>query len=147
MEIDYIALFVSDVARSVAFYRDILGFEFKKLPKDRGCEGRSGSLKIGIYDRSWLPELFGGGTHPERNRFQLPISGNPFLLSMTVNDLDAVYQDLMAKHANIIEPPREMPWGQKIVFLTDPDNNLLEIVQNPDSITLPPTPQSPSPSP
>jgi lactoylglutathione lyase len=129
MEIDYIALFVLDVPRSVAFYRDTLGFEFKKPIADRGCEGRSGSLKIGIYDRAWLGELFGGGTHPERNRFQLPISGNPFLLSMSVEDLDAVYQDLMAKHVNVIKPPTEMPWGQKIVFLTDPDNNLLEIVQ------------------
>lgn len=122
MEIDYIALFVSDVARSVAFYQDVLGFEFKKPPKNRGYEGRSGSLKIGIYDRAWLGELLG-------DRAQPPISGNPFLLSMTVDDLDAVYQDLTSKHVNVLQPPTEMPWGQKIVFLTDPDNNLLEIVQ------------------
>jgi lactoylglutathione lyase len=129
MEIDYIALFVSDVSHSVAFYRDILGFEFSKPLKDSGCEGRSGSLKIGIYDRAWLSELFSGGTHPERNRIQPPISGNPFLLSMTVNDLDTIYQDLIKKHVNVLKPPTQMPWGQKILFLTDPDNNLLEIVQ------------------
>ncbi|WP_019498142.1 VOC family protein [Pseudanabaena sp. PCC 6802] len=129
MEIDYIALFVSDVARSVAFYRDILGFEFKKLPKDSGCEGRSGCLKIGIYDRTWLNELFG-------DRTQQPVGGTPFLLSMTVSDLDAVYQDLMAKHVKIIKPPTQMPWGQRIVFLTDPDNNLLEIVQKSSTPTM-----------
>ena len=59
MEIDYIALFVSDVARSLIFYRDVLGFSFEKPAKLDGVEGYSGKLKIGIYDRSWLPKLFG----------------------------------------------------------------------------------------
>jgi lactoylglutathione lyase len=122
VEIDYIALFVSDVRRSVAFYRDIMGFQFANPPSDRGCEGRSGDLKIGIYDRSWLTELFG-------DRGQQTISGNPFLLSMTVDDLDAVYQDLLAAKVEAIAPPTEMSWGQRIIFLEDPDGNLLEIVQ------------------
>ncbi len=122
MEIDYIALFVSDVRRSVAFYRDILGFQFAKPPSDRGCEGQSGDLKIGIYDRAWLAQLFG-------ERGQQPISGNPFLLSMTVCDLDAVYQDLLSAKVEAIAPPTEMTWGQRIIFLEDPDGNLLEIVQ------------------
>lgn len=122
LEIDYIALFVSDVQKSVAFYRDILGFQFDKPPSDRGCEGWSGDLKIGIYDRSWLPQLFG-------NRGQRPISGNPFLMSMTVSDLDTVYQDLLATKIEAVAAPREMPWGQRIIFLEDPDGNLLEIVE------------------
>lgn len=126
MEIDYIALFVSDVGRSLIFYRDALGFRFEKPAKPDSAEGYSGNLKIGLYDRSWLPKLFG-------DRGQQIISGNPFLLSMTVNDLDLVYQELCDRQANIsidiITPPRIMPWGQKILFLNDPDGNLLEIVQ------------------
>jgi len=124
MEIDYIALFVSDVARSLIFYRDVLGFSFEKPTKPDGAEGYSGKLKIGIYDRSWLPKLFG-------DRGDRPISGNPFLLSMTVDDLDLVYQQICANiQADIISPPKIMPWGQKILFLSDPDGNILEIVQS-----------------
>jgi len=124
MEIDYIALFVSDVARSLIFYRDVLGFSFEKPAKPDGAEGYSGKLKIGIYDRSWLPKLFG-------DRGDRPISGNPFLLSMTVDDLDLVYQQICANiQADIISPPKIMPWGQKILFLSDPDGNILEIVQS-----------------
>jgi len=124
MEIDYIALFVSDVARSLIFYRDILGFSFEKPAKPDGAEGYSGKLKIGIYDRSWLPKLFGDRGDP-------PISGTPFLLSMTVDDLDLVYQQICANiQADIISPPKIMPWGQKILFLSDPDGNILEIVQS-----------------
>jgi lactoylglutathione lyase len=129
LEIDYIALFVSDVRRSVAFYRDILGFQFAKPPNDRGCEGRSGDLKIGIYDRSWLAELFSDSPRDAFRRGRQPISGNPFLLSMTVSDLDAVYQHLLAAKVEAITPPTEMSWGQRIIFLEDPDGNLLEIVQ------------------
>jgi len=128
MEIDYIALFVSDVARSLIFYRDVLGFSFEKPAKPDGAEGYSGKFKIGIYDRSWLPKLFG-------DRGDRPISGHPFLLSMTVDDLDLVYQQICANiqaniSVDIIAPPKVMPWGQRILFLSDPDGNILEIVQS-----------------
>jgi len=127
MEIDYIALFVSDVTRSLIFYRDVLGFSFEKPAKTDGAEGYSGKLKIGIYDRSWLSKLF--GEHSEQS-----VSGNPFLLSMTVDNLEQVYQQLCDQQANmqinIIAPPAIMPWGQKILFLKDPDDNILEIVQS-----------------
>jgi len=126
MEIDYIALFVSDVGRSLIFYRDALGFRFTKPAKSDSAEGYSGNLKIGLYDRSWLPKLFG-------EQGQQIISGNPFLLLMTVDNLDQVYKELCDLQANmpidIISSPRIMPWGQKILFLSDPDGNLLEIVQ------------------
>jgi len=131
MEIDYIALFVSDVARSLIFYRDVLGFRFEKPAKSDGAEGYSGKLKIGLYDRRWLSKLFG-------DRGEQIISGNPFLLSMTVQNLDQVYQELCDRQANrllgipidIISPPTLMAWGQKILFLRDPDGNLLEIVES-----------------
>jgi len=127
MEIDYIALFVSDVTRSLIFYRDVLGFSFEKPAKPDGAEGYSGKLKIGIYDRSWLSKLFG-------EQFEQSVSGNPFLLSMTVDNLEQVYQQLCNQQAtmqiNIIAPPAVMPWGQKILFLKDPDDNILEIVQS-----------------
>ena len=127
MEIDYIALFVSDVARSLIFYRDVLGFSFEKPAKPDGAEGYSGKLKIGIYDRSWLPKLFG-------DRGEQVISGHPFLLSMTVDDLDQVYQQICDRPTNIlvdiISPPTLSPWGQRILFLSDPDGNMLEIVQS-----------------
>ncbi|NUN66249.1 bleomycin resistance protein [Pseudanabaena biceps] len=126
MEIDYIALFVADVARSLIFYRDVLGFRFEKPPKPDSAEGYSGKLKIGIYDRDWLPKLFG-------DRGNQHISGNPFLLSMSVADLDLVYQQicevLVDIPTTIIAPPQIMPWGQKILFLNDPDDNIIEIVE------------------
>ncbi len=129
MEIDYIALFVVDVGRSLIFYRDVLGFSFDKPTKIDSAEGYSGKLKIGLYDRLWLSKLFG-------DRGEQPISGNPFLLSMSVDNLDQVYAQMCDRQTatpiDIISPPQIMPWGQKILFLRDPDGNLVEIVQSTD---------------
>ena len=104
-----------------------MGFSFEKPAKPDGAEGYSGKLKIGIYDRSWLPKLFG-------DRGEQVISGHPFLLSMTVDDLDQVYQQICDRQmhisVDIISPPTLMPWGQRILFLSDPDGNMLEIVQS-----------------
>ena len=127
MEIDYIALFVTDVARPLIFYRDVLGFSFEKPAKPDGAEGYSGKLKIGLYDRSWLPKLFG-------DRGKQIINGNPFLLSMSVDNLDQVYQKILdldlGFDIDIIAAPAVMPWGQRLLFLSDPDGNILEIVQS-----------------
>jgi lactoylglutathione lyase len=124
MEIDYIALFVTNVERSVAFYQEALGFEFPQPAKPDGTEGRSGQLRIGIYDRRWLSHLLG-------QQREEAISGHPFLLSMTVPDLEATHQRLQQLGVNILKPPQDMVWGQRIMLLADPDNNLLEIVQKP----------------
>jgi lactoylglutathione lyase len=122
MEIDYIALFVSDVSRSVTFYREVLGFQFDKAIAQGGTEGRSGSLKIGIYDRSWLTKLFDHNT-------ENAVNSHSFLLSMSVEDLEATYQHLLKWQIPKLSPPKVMPWGQKIIFLSDPDGNLLEVVE------------------
>ena len=127
MQIDYIALFVVDVERSLIFYRDVLGFRFDKPAKVDSAEGYSGRLKIGLYDRLWLSKLFG-------YRGEQPISGHPFLLSMSVDNLNQVYEQMCERQTtipiDIISPPQIMPWGQKVLFLRDPDGNLLEIVQS-----------------
>jgi lactoylglutathione lyase len=125
MKIDYIALFVTDVNRSVGFYRDVLGFDFPKPQKHNGCEGRSGQLKIGLYHRSWLPQLLGKGALDQPEGGQ----AYPFLLSMTVPDLDAAYAKLLQFHVEIVQPPQVMPWGQRLFFFKDPDGNLLELVE------------------
>jgi lactoylglutathione lyase len=127
MEIDYIALFVEDVERAVAFYRDLLGFEFPKPIKHNGCEGKSGRLKIGLYHRSWLPQLLGReAADLEAESKALP---HRFLLSISVNDLDRIYTHLQAAQVEILQPPQVMPWGQRLFFFKDPEGNLLELVE------------------
>lgn len=123
LEIDYIALFVTDVARAVAFYRDVLGFRFPAEHPPERAEGESDGLRIGIFSRAWLPRLLG------EERGNLPVSGNAFLLSMKVDDLDAMYKHLHRQNVAIVLPPTMMPWGLRVLFFYDPDGNLLEIAE------------------
>jgi len=129
MEIDYIALFVADVNISIVFYRDVLGFSFIKPIKNGGVEGTSGKLKIGLYQRDWLKKLFAHQFPHHTLDFDNTLSPNPFLLSMTVDNLEEVYQHLQNYQVKILQPPQLMSWGQKLLFCQDPDGNFLEIVQ------------------
>jgi lactoylglutathione lyase len=122
MQIDYLALFVSDVERAVQFYRKALGFTFPEEIKPSGTEGQSGPLRIGIYHQDWRPQLLGA-------RGQVPVQGQAFLLSMTVPDLDVAYAGLCQAGVEIWQPPQTMPWGQRVCFFTDPDGNWLELVE------------------
>ena len=74
-----------------------------------------------------MPKLFG-------DRGKQIINGNPFLLSMSVDNLDQVYQKILDLDLDfdidIIAAPAVMPWGQRLLFLSDPDGNILEIVQS-----------------
>ena len=129
MEIDYIALFVTNVDTSMVFYRDVLGFSFLKPIKNGGVEGTSGLLKIGLYQRDWLKKLFFEQLPDCQFNFDQDSNINPFLLSMTVDDLEAIYQHLQNYQVKILQPPQTMHWGQRLLFCQDPDGNFLEIVQ------------------
>jgi lactoylglutathione lyase len=134
MQIDYIALFVTDMERAVCFYRDVLEMDFPKPIHNNGCEGRSGQLKLGLYHRSWLPQLFGAQIQDPSGLSPVdqPIQGHPafpFLLSITVADLDRAHERLQQAQVQILQPPQVMPWGQRILFFQDPDGNLLELVE------------------
>ncbi len=120
MEIDYIALFVKDVEISLAFYRDILNFEFTKEVKNNGIEGKSGKIKIGIYGRDWYERLF--------NR-SLSNCDRSVIFAFTIAELDTFYQRLLDRSVYVIQPPQTMPWGQRLCFFTDPDGYIWEATE------------------
>ncbi len=113
------------------FYRDSLGFV------DAGAQRPTATLKPG-YARSdeirgslclrttrdtliefqdynmayhWVAQL--GGRPPEE-----PLSGEIYLL---VRDVDRVFERLSKKGIQFFSPPREMPWGHRIVECSDPE--------------------------
>jgi glyoxylase I family protein len=61
--------------------------------------------------------------------------GNPTLktpglrhLALAVTDFEAVYADLKAKNVNFIADPVDAK-GNKVVFFTDPEGNVLHLLQ------------------
>ena len=43
------------------------------------------------------------------------------------NDVERAYDHALANGANAVKAPMEMPWGQTVSFVSDPDGILIEI--------------------
>ena len=149
--IHHVAHAVSDMDRSLAFYRDILGFR-KTLDMPLGSPGleRLLRLKPGTTGRSIImqqgPSLVG---EVELLQFSpAPTTPTPakgagglgaFLLSFEVRgeELDAVYQRLLEKGIVCYSEPQELELAKfgkiRAVIFEDPDGQLIELVQLPSS--------------
>jgi catechol 2,3-dioxygenase-like lactoylglutathione lyase family enzyme len=96
---------VRDVAASLKFYVDVLGF-----------------------DRSWHwghPPTFGGVHAGEAEiQFCLDGQGGPGTwLAIWVDDVDAWYERLRAKQVDIRQPPTNFPWGVRELNVADLDGH------------------------
>ncbi len=121
--IDLITILTDDVPKMVAFYRDVLGFT---APDEAGpyVEFENEGVRFAICARSILYDT----THNER--FRQPAAGQVVELAFPCDspaDVDSFYKELIQKGATPIQPPGDMPWGQRTAFFADPDGNIHEI--------------------
>jgi catechol 2,3-dioxygenase-like lactoylglutathione lyase family enzyme len=104
-------IYARDVARSAAFYRDLLGF---KTIEDFQYEGAS------VYARLRAPG--GDGTiaihlaSPGAN-----ISSEGVRLYFEIRELDDFCDKLRKKGVYFSQLPKMMPWGWRHAYLNDPD--------------------------
>ncbi|MEO1160669.1 MAG: VOC family protein [Pseudomonadota bacterium] len=49
------------------------------------------------------------------------------IVTFVVTDCDEVYRKAVAAKASIIEPPADMPYGQRRMLLRDPDGTVLDV--------------------
>lgn len=105
-------LLVSNMERSIKFYRDTLGLPLKKKSKD------------------WT-EFFNNNTvlalHPARNKSNLR-TGSGMLVGFEVSDLDSTVKMLKRKRVKFFKKPKEEPFG-KHTIIQDPDGHLISIAE------------------
>jgi catechol 2,3-dioxygenase-like lactoylglutathione lyase family enzyme len=117
VELSYF-LVVSDYARALAFYRDVLGATVV-----RELTGTLGFLNF--RGSQILLSAPGGLTKDKPTDMNSAIGE----LTIRVPDCSAAYEVLRSRGAEFITPPVE--WGDEIrAFFHDPDGHLLEISQN-----------------
>jgi lactoylglutathione lyase len=114
----YVILFVEDLERSVAFYRDVVGVPFK-LEGDGYVEFATQGARFGLYDRNRLGELTGQGSEPPSS----PGGEVVFL----VEDVDAEAERLRRAGATILSGPLDRAWGHRTLHLLDPDGFVVEL--------------------
>ena len=121
--LDHLVLTVSDMATSVAFYRDILGMQALEFEAADGSRRRAlafGAQKINL--------------HPAQTPFTphaaQPRAGSADLCFLSSTPLDAWLPYLKASGQTVLEGPvhRNGALGPIVsLYIRDPDGNLLEI--------------------
>jgi lactoylglutathione lyase len=119
-QVGYVILFVGDLERSVAFYRDVVGVPFR-LHGDGYAEFATRGARFGLYDRNRLAELTGHDPTPPGR----PGGEVVFL----VGDVDAEAARLAAAGATILAGPVDRPWGHRTLHVEDPDGFVVELAE------------------
>ncbi len=119
-QVGYVILFVSDLERSVAFYRDVIGLPFK-LRGDGYVEFATRGARFGLYDRNRLRELTGQGAEAPG----APGGEVVFL----VEDVDRETERLRGAGATILRGPVDRAWGHRTLHLLDPDGFVVELAE------------------
>ena len=117
--VDYVILYVRDLERSIGFYREVIGLQFK-LQGDGYAEFATEGARFGLYDRARLPELIG----------REATAGDPGgEVVFLVEDVDAEAARLRTDGLTILSGPVDRPWGHRTVHLLDPDGFVVELAQ------------------
>jgi catechol 2,3-dioxygenase-like lactoylglutathione lyase family enzyme len=132
MEINIHASFLphDDPDASLAFYRDILGFEVRgDVGKGKmrwitvGPAGQPGTSVV-LDPPSANPEL----TDDERRTIaEMMAKGNYAMLLLATKDLDGTFERLQASDADIVQEPTEQPYGVRDCAVRDPAGNMIRI--------------------
>jgi catechol 2,3-dioxygenase-like lactoylglutathione lyase family enzyme len=119
-------LAVADVPRSVAFYRDRLGFAVEAEYDDPPYATLAiGGARLSLAEQG----------HPAEDRHGVTMTAPedrsrlPAILVLEVDDCIAEYERLRAVGVAFLAEPYSPPWGGHRCFAVDPDGHLVEIEQ------------------
>jgi catechol 2,3-dioxygenase-like lactoylglutathione lyase family enzyme len=119
-----------DPDASLAFYRDLLGFEVRN-DVGRGTMRWITVGPAGQPDTSIVlapPAVNPGITDDERRTIaEMMAKGTFAMLLMATKDLDSTFERLQAAEAEIVQEPTEQPYGVRDCAVRDPAGNLIRI--------------------
>ena len=134
MDINIHASFLphNDPDASLAFYRDILGFEVRN---DVGYGGMRW-ITVGPVDQPGTsivlepPVADPGVTDDERRTIvEMMAKGTFARILLATKDVDGMFERLQASGAEVVQEPVEQPYGVRDCAFRDPAGNLIRIQQ------------------
>ena len=122
MKISHVAtiVFVGDVPRSTAFYRDVLGQPVSEdhgtvVMFEHGFEIHDG---VNLLEKTYKkPGGFANGPQGKQN----------FDIYFEADDLEEAYRTVCAAGVDVIHPIEVQDWGQRVFRFHDPDGHIVEI--------------------
>jgi catechol 2,3-dioxygenase-like lactoylglutathione lyase family enzyme len=122
----------SDPDESVAFYRDVLGFEVRKDVGFNGLRwitvGPVGqpATSIVLYPPSGDP----GITEAERQTVaEMMAKGTYAVILLATTDVDGTFDRVQGHDAEVVQEPTDQPYGVRDCAFRDPAGNLIRIQQ------------------
>lgn len=108
-------VFVSDMQRSVAFYRDTLGLPLR-------------------FDSEWWSEFETGGTRLCLHKANpgepgVPTARGTCHVGFAAPDLDAFHARMVSAGARVVEPPKMQEFGARMATYADPDGLCINIAE------------------
>ena len=115
-------VYTRDLGDAMRFYRDALGFQPGYRWPVEGAPDfvvlRLGTFALGLAVESAPRELLG---RPVGNEIR-------FELCAYTDDVDATVAELRAGGVDVIREPEDMPWGERMAYVADPDGNPVQLV-------------------
>ena len=122
--IDVVVLFVVDLDRATAFYRDTLGLRIQFQDQNSTGVEFETTLLILLNIAGAQDLLSPDAVTGQRS------GGANFQLVAFVDDVDAFYTDLTDRGVEFVRPPIDRPWGMRTAHFKDPEGNIWEIAQS-----------------
>jgi len=141
--LEHVAVSVSDLDRSIAFYRDVLGFTLARLiePRDDGMLGgitgmpgaraRIAHMKIGAN----LVELFEyvlPRGRPVGDRIQADLGCAH--LGLASDDVRGDYRALRERGVRFVSEPIQFRQGVWVAYFQGPDGEMCELREDPEAL-------------
>lgn len=126
-KIALITLGVEDIAKSLAFYRDGLGFQTHNYKDgDDNIMFRLEGSWLGLYPRDELAK--DASVSPEGSGFRgVTLAHNVGSKA----EADRVFREAVSAGATPVKTPQDVFWGGYSGYFADPDGHLWEVAWNP----------------
>ncbi len=122
----------NDPDATLAFYRDVLGFEVRNDVGYNGMRwitvGPAGQPGTSIVLHP--PAVGPGYTDDERRTIvEMMAKGTYGTILLATRDVDAAFEQLQARGVEVVQEPIDQPYGVRDCALRDPAGNLIRLVQ------------------
>jgi catechol 2,3-dioxygenase-like lactoylglutathione lyase family enzyme len=144
---DHTGITVSNLERSLAFWRDVLGFEFSHTAHQTGEMAREITGVAGAEIKLAVLKAPGGhkiellqylAPPDQKNNVDLrPCDVGSVHVALLVDDLDVVLKSIVASDWKAAGEPQTLKSGpnagKRVVYVRDPDGITIELMQPPKS--------------
>jgi catechol 2,3-dioxygenase-like lactoylglutathione lyase family enzyme len=121
----HVEFFVEDLERSREFYTQVLGFCITRRKEDGFTELRRGAATIALNSNTILKP-----DHPARPAQHERI-GKGIEIVLVTEDLEQVYDQVLASRWPLSTPMTHQPWGMTDFRLIDPDGCYIRVTGPP----------------